>query len=784
MECLTRLIRLWANKTPLFINSKWASPPFILQTANDGTAHLHLNHYHLIMNKSFLSLLLFLCTLSVTAQTDSKEKQSKTDTLGVHKNVELGEVVVKSQRQLIKNEIDRTTYNVQADEESKVKTVMDMLRKVPLVTVDGQDNIQVNGSSDFKIFKNGRPDPTMTKNPKEVLKAMPATMVKRIEVITEPGARYDAEGISAILNIVMMDNSRIGGVVGSVSAGMNDHYDPYANGYITAQAGKLILSANYGYQHQGEARSSSTSESETYYKDSGNSMHDTSSSNNKGDVHYGNIEASLDLDTLNLLTLSVSGFAYNVGVNSFGNHRMSDPLGNTLYAYDSRTFSNGGFRYLDFSTRFDYQHKTHVKDEVLTFSYLMSLQNHKSPLTYEYSNYINLPVSYTGYDNFSKQNFAEHTFQIDWVRPFAKHHKFETGAKYIFRRNKSDNSQTFHGDLPATSTLFNHDTHIAALYLQYLLNIGRWSAMAGLRYEYSRVRADYPDGSAEGFSKNISDLVPSATIKYKVSDSDNIKLSYSAGISRPGIGYLNPAVTESVTNISYGNSSLNSSRRHNLGLTYQHTGAKFTYNIRPYLRYCNSGIGGVKFTDNGKIVSTYANNLKSISYGTRLYLQWTIIDGTSLSFNGQGGKNIHENEDMQLKISKWSAYYYGNLRQKLPWKLFFTLGGGGNVGKSPNSVYGYYSSNYNYYYLSLQRSFLKEDRLTVNLSANNPFGNKYSDFKSYTTQGDYLSENHNYSPRRSCNLSISYRFGKLNASVKKADRSISNDDVEGGVSKK
>lgn len=278
--------------------------------------------------------------------------------------------------------------------------------------------------------------------------------------------------------------------------------------------------------------------------------------------------------------------------------------------------------------------------------------------------------------------------------------------------------------------------------------------------------------------------MPSATVKYKISDSDNIKLSYSAGISRPGISYLNPAVTESVTNISYGNSSLNSSRRHTLGLTYQHTGAKFTYNVAPFLRYCNSGIGGIKYTDGDKIVSTYANNLKSIAYGTRLYVQWTIIDGTSFNINGQVGKNIHENENMQLKISKWSAYYYGNLRQKLPWKLFFALGGGGNVGKSPNSVYGYYSSNYNYYYLSLQRSFLKDDRLTVNLSANNPFGSKYSDFKSYVTQGDYLSESHNYGPRRSCRLSLSYRFGKLNASVKKADRSISNDDVEGGVSKK
>lgn len=106
--------------------------------------------------------------------------------------LQLQDVEVVTMRQLVKTMDDRVAYNVQADPEARTSTVLDMLRKVPLVSVDGQDNVRVNGGS-FKIYKNGHPDPALSSNPREVLRAMPASMIKRIEVITEPGARYDAE---------------------------------------------------------------------------------------------------------------------------------------------------------------------------------------------------------------------------------------------------------------------------------------------------------------------------------------------------------------------------------------------------------------------------------------------------------------------------------------------------------------------------------------------------------------------------------------------------------------
>ena len=152
-------------------------------------------------------LLLFVIVFSMGhAQTPSDTTSTAPADTTAWDNI-LDGVTVTAQRQLIKQEVDRTTYDVQADNDSKTQTAMDMLRKVPMVTVDGEENILVRGNTNFKIYKNGHLDPSLTKNAKDVLKAIPASSIKRIEVITDPGAREDAEGVNAILNIVMMESA-------------------------------------------------------------------------------------------------------------------------------------------------------------------------------------------------------------------------------------------------------------------------------------------------------------------------------------------------------------------------------------------------------------------------------------------------------------------------------------------------------------------------------------------------------------------------------------------------
>ena len=111
-------------------------------------------------------------------------------------------VTISAERPLIKQEIDRISYDLKADPESKVNNVLEMMRKVPMLSVDGDDNIQLQGNSNYKILINGRPSGMMERNPKDILKSMPASSIERIEVITTPPAKYDGEGLAGIINII------------------------------------------------------------------------------------------------------------------------------------------------------------------------------------------------------------------------------------------------------------------------------------------------------------------------------------------------------------------------------------------------------------------------------------------------------------------------------------------------------------------------------------------------------------------------------------------------------
>lgn len=163
-------------------------------------------------------------------------------------NQRLGEVTVTAQKPLVKAEIDKLTYSLEDDPEAQTNNTLEMLRKVPMVTVDGDDQIQLKGSTNFKIYMNGKPSNLLSNNPAEVLKSMPANSVKNIEVITDPGAKYDAEGIGGIINIITTKNA-LQGYTGTVRVNGSSLGRVGGGGYISLKAGKFGLTANYNYNY-------------------------------------------------------------------------------------------------------------------------------------------------------------------------------------------------------------------------------------------------------------------------------------------------------------------------------------------------------------------------------------------------------------------------------------------------------------------------------------------------------------------------------------------------------
>ena len=697
----------------------------------------------------------------------------------------LKEVVVSTQRQLVKTEIDRLSYDVQADADSRTNNVLDMLKKVPMVTVDGQDEIRVKGTTSFKVYRNGHPDPALSgQNMKEILKAVPASMIKKIEVITDPGAKYDAEGTSAILNIVMADfggggGATMNGVTGTVGAGVNNTGSINGNANITAQVNKVVASLNYGYHGQNRHGSHNLSESEYTYNNTGNVLSTDNDSRANVNVHYGELSASWEPDTTNLVSLSFGGFYYDYHGDGVNHARMTDRDGNILYRYTTNGHSPKGDFY-DLHGRLDYQHKLRHPGELLTLSYMLSTNHNAAKTISTFSDMLNCPFPYTGQTNDTKENFAEHTFQLDWTRPFAKYHQIETGVKYINRLNKSEAAFDYAG-MPEmnNTTLFNHRTHVAAAYLSYRFSKNNWTTRAGLRYEYSRLNAEFPDGKQANYHRNLSDLVPDLSVEYKFDWAHSLKINYSTTIQRPGINYLNPAIEESPTSRSFGNPHLSSSRNHSITLTYMQIGSKLTFSLSPSISFSTNQITGVQYTEGDIFVSTYANTLKSRNLGMSGFLQWTISPSTSFTFNGNVGHATYESRELDLKNKRWNSFFYAQFNQQLPWKLRLSVSGGEWSG-GINGLYGHYSGSW-FYNLGLQRSFLKEDRLTVRLSADNFLNSsKFNTMKSYISQGDYTGWSKNKWLSRGFRISISYRFGSLKARVKRTDKTIENNDVVGG----
>lgn len=737
------------------------------------------------MKRTIMTWMLCLVATGAGAQVQEEKTDSALEARldSIEMEAEMKGVNVKAQRQLVKQEIDRIAYDVQADEESKTVTVMDMLRKVPMVTVDGEENILVRGNSNYKIYKNGHLDPNLTKNAKEILKAMPASAVKRIEVITEPGAREDAEGVNAILNIVMMDNRRMEGVTGSITGNYSTLNNPGLGSYLTTQLGKAILSVDYGYNNMSKKSSTHDAYTERTFVESGNTQYSRSEGSNPGNLHYVDLNASYDIDTLNLLSASFGGYFYKVNVQSNGSTTMQDAMGNTLYRYENSDWLPS-YNHHSWNGRLDYEHKSRHKGEQVTLSYMLALTRQHSEQEDTYTNMVNAPFDYTGMLIKSREHFTEHTFQADYLRPLWEGHKLEVGTKYINRRNSSSNGQDYYNSsLSPTSTIFNHSTQIAAAYADYLYSKDKWSARAGLRYEYSYLKGCYPDNTAADFHKHLHDYVPQASVKYQINDRQSLKLGYTTSITRPGITYLNPTVVATPTSVYYGNAHLVSTRQQTLTLFYMYIGKRLTLQLAPHYSHYHNGIVSEVFSLNDVRYSTYGNSLRQHRWQMEGYVQWKPFDGTTVVANMNFTDNHAENTSSGLKQHLISMFYYANIAQKLPWKLLVTAYAYGQFGHSPMNIYSY-SCPYHHYAFTLQRSFLKEDRLTIRLTANAPF-HKNMHEKTRTTQGDIIGwSDQIMTPNgRYFKVSVSYRFGKLKASVKKTDTSIENDDIVGGITR-
>lgn len=718
---------------------------------------------------------------------------------------ELKGIEIVAQKPLVKVDVDKIEYNIEDDPDSKTNTVMEMLRKVPLVTVDGEDNIKVNGSSSFKIHVNGKPNNMMSNNPKDVLKSMPANTIKHIEVITSPGAKYDAEGVGGILNIVTVGGGFEGYTATFRASGSNRGAG--AGGYATIKSGKLILTGNYNYNYNTTPKSYSNSFRENFDSEDQKYLESNSTSDYDGSFQYGNLEASYEIDTLRLLTASFGMYGGSNDNNSDGLTTMWNANRDVL-AYQYGSLSDGSGSWYSMRGNVDYQRTSKKnKDRMITLSYKISTQPQNSDYYTKYRD-IKDPFELEIIEKFllnnshsdGKTNTTEHTFQVDYTTPIGKLHTIEVGGKYIIRNNLSDNKlfeakgatddYEYNND---RSSKYKHMNDILAAYLGYTLRYKGFSFKPGVRYEYTAQDVKYLAGAIgpeADFSTNYNDFVPSVTMGIKIGKTQNLRGGYNMRIWRPGIWNLNPYFDDrNPMFISQGNSNLESEKSHSFNLSYSMFSMKFNVNVSLRHSFGNNGIervsrligkGGEDFpgghhAPEGALYSTYENIGKNRNTGLSLYANWNASPNTRIYLNGDGSYADIKSPAQGLHNYGWSASMYGGIQHTFPLKIRASLNAGGST---PYISLQGKGSGYYYYSLSVNRSFIK-DRFTVSAYVSNIF-EKYRSFNNTTIGENFLSKSSSRYPSRSFGVSLSYRIGELKASVKKAARSINNDDVKGG----
>lgn len=732
-------------------------------------------------------------TRRVEVPIESGLRTKNLGNLTLTEGTELSEVTVVAQRPLIKSDIDKITYDMEADPEATSNNALDMLRKVPMITVDAEENIRLNGQSNYKVLLNGKSSAILSgDNVKEILKSMPASSIKNIEVITNPSSKYEAEGVGGIINIITVTRRDSNGVVGSVGANADNRGGFGGNVYLSSQIGKFAFSGRYsGNRYTNGHGGHSKTFSETYGSDEYNHSEGYGKSRFEGIGHNVSIEASYEIDTLNLISFSAFGW--------LGNNKSNNNLDYTYYTrtnaissqYQSLTRSNS--EYGSVSGTLDYQRSFAKKGRTFTASYQFEYNPNNSDYTTE-SNGI---VNWDSYIEQSKNKAygTEQTVQLDYFDPLTEMHQIEAGAKYIMRCNVSDGDRTqslwdeptgIWNDVLLPVNDLDYTQHILGLYAGYVLKIKKWSGKVG-----ARIESTWNDGRTTNhdetgvdqktpFDNNFFNVVPYVTLSWQPREMQTFKLSYTQRLSRPGIWQLNPfRDSSSPMQVSYGNPDLDSEISHTFSLGYTlftATGMSLAAELNGRIQ--NNGIEQTIFMDEKGIANvTYDNIGRARECKLNVFFSGNVLPTLNLYTNLSGGYGDYSSTRAGYSNkgwdyngflgARWNAWKDGAISANLGYYSGFRMLVGTTA---PFAFCGF----------SVSQSFFNK-QLQVNLSVSDPFS-KDRKFTMHIKNDDYRIDSYNYNPCQYVRLGVTYRFGQMKNSVKKARRSINNDDLKSGNS--
>lgn len=699
------------------------------------------------------------------------------------KEKRLSEVIVSATKPIVKVDLDKIIYSIEDDPESDTNNVLEMLRKVPLLSLDGDENLQMKGSSNYKIYLNGKPSNMIMNNPKEVLRSMPAKAVKEIEVITDPGVKYDAEGITGIINVVMKRNSLLTGYTTTINSRINDFGGGGGGVFLQLRYGRVGFTGGYNYNQNKTPQGYTNSFIEEYGNSINRYQEQNGSSNSNRHVQSMNTELSLELDSLSLLNLGINRYDSNAKNDFKRTTEMLSKDNITQYLYDLDSYSRQDDGTTDINI--DYQRSLNKKGQLLTASYRFTTspndrksENLVTPVTGD------LPESAETNKQFTDTKMKEHTIQTDFVAPFSKTNNMETGIKYIMRSNRSNGGYNFMDnnggwvDKPLLYDNLKYEQTILAAYWGYSTKFKKWGAKAGLRYEATWLAAKFPDTEEKSFKNDYSNLMPSATIVYQIKPTQNIRFGYNMRIQRPGIYQLNPYEdTSNPNNIRAGNSELDAVRNHNFNLNYSMFSQSVSLIASLSFDVENNGIVEVTTRENGISKTIFENAWKKKNLGLSVYVNWISNKKINI-YSNMDGRYINMKSDFgtQSNPRSTSSGFVCNIVAGGQYTFPYNFKGYINWGYSGRQInLQGESSSYFFHSMSVMKGLLK-NRLQIRAYAQSPF-EKEKKFNNTIRTSAFYSESQNSYKVRQLGISVSFRLGEMKTKIKKVQKTIINDDI-------
>ncbi len=709
----------------------------------------------------------------------------------------LNEVTVAGTKALVEDKVDRLVYNADVDLAAKGGDATDILKKVPMLSVDLAGNVSLQGSSNVRVLINNKPSSILAGNLADALRQIPADLIKTVEVITSPSAKYDAEGSGGIINIITKKNT-LQGLHLDVDGGVGNRTSTLGvNGSF--RKGKLGVNLN-GNGRGVYNKSGSDLNQTTFLGESIAPVRTSQHSDGFDKGLFGQYALGLDYDIAKNQSLT-GGIRFGVRNLSRDQHLATSLLtGNVVKAplrrdVNSQDLSNS----VDMNV--DYLHTYPGTGDGPRRELSISTQYSQNHLTnnFDANNLDTLGILSTRQRNLNFNTSQEFILQVDYQTPISQTQQLEFGAKETYRKVNSQYQYLLAGPVsdyvndsqrPDGSLLY--DQNIGAAYLSYTLTTrSKISLKAGMRYEYTGIQAQTGGSQTGGSSAggqgpisipNYGKLVPSINLSKKLNESTTIKLAYNRRIQRPNVQDLNPNFNAANPyNISIGNPYLKPEITDRIEFGYS-TYVKKTYlNLTLYTRLNRDDIQSISQRSDtliGAVVSRRSNIGKEYNYGTNLFAtinitpRWSINTNLDIMYRYISGVTL-DVSGLSIPLSntgvRWGGRFDTQIQFDKGWAIQANLGYRGK----DIALQGY-RIGFAQYSLGARKSFTNK-RGSLGVAAENFLSNGMG-FTSVLNSAQFNQDFRQYIYNSSIRLTFSYKIGNLNGAKVKKSKSAGGDE--------